>query len=151
MTVPADFASLDPAAVPPAPVVTPAPAPAPDPVAAVLAPTPAPAATVDQAPAAPVAVTVDQAPAAAPAPAAAATPATVAPDRGAIVRWVEDDPYDDLAPRKLRYGVVIEHTADGAALVLQLGEIRQAAHFGPGDPQGDALAPVVSNLVRVSG
>ncbi|MFE7413140.1 hypothetical protein [Streptomyces laurentii] len=71
------------------------------------------------------------------------------PERGAVVRWTETDPYDDLAPQKVRYGVVIEHTADGAALVLQLGEIRNAAHFGPGAPTSEQ-DPVVSNLTRVS-
>ncbi|MFD9242734.1 hypothetical protein ACFV0D_12540 [Streptomyces sp. NPDC059556] len=72
------------------------------------------------------------------------------PARGAVVRWTEYDQYDELNPQKVRYGVVIEHTEDGAALVLQLGEIRDAAHFAPGTAQSGAQEPVVKNLTRVS-
>ncbi|MGW8526120.1 hypothetical protein ACWGLK_31685 [Streptomyces albidoflavus] len=76
-------------------------------------------------------------------------PAVEPPERGAVVRWTEEDPYDEVAPKKVRYGVVIEHTPEGAALVLQLGEIRQAAHFGPDGVIEDGDAPVVSHLTRV--
>jgi hypothetical protein len=70
------------------------------------------------------------------------------PERGTVVRWTEHDPYDELAPEKVRYGVVIEHTSEGAALVLQLGEIRDAAHFAPTSPH-DGQAPVVGHLTTV--